>query len=196
MEHIDMAEFLVPERSGVVMRECILDETLPDDHLARFVWEVLESLDLGEIEARYRSIRSGAGRPAYHPRLLAALWIYGMTQGFETAAAIAQACTNRDDFRWLAGGLCPCDQTLLNFLAATEVPISCLWEQLLKAMHDAGHIDLSLLAEDGTKLRANASSRSFHTAAEIDAIIEKLRAEITQKAEQLVAPDQPAIFSG
>lgn len=184
-----MAQFLVPQRAAVVMRECTLEETLPAGHLARFVWDVLKSFDFSEIEALYRSIHAGAGRPPYHPRMLAALWIYGMTQGVETAAGIAEACTNRDDFRWLAGGLCPCHQTLLNFLSATKGPVRSLWEQVLKAMHEAGHIDLSVLAEDGTKLRANASRRSFHTSDEIDAVIERLRAKMAQKVEEVVAPD-------
>jgi transposase len=184
-----MAQFLVPQRSAVVMRPCTLEETLPKGHLARFVWDVLESIDFNEVETLYRSIHGGAGRPPYHPRVLAVLWIYGMTQGLETAAAIAKACTNRDDFRWLAGNLRPCAQTLLNFLSATKEHVSSLWEQVLKEMHRAGHIDLSVVAEDGTKLRADASTRSFHAVEEIDAIIERLRARIAQKIQEIVNPE-------
>lgn len=185
-----MAYFLVPQRAVIVMRPCILEETVPKGHLTRFIWSVLESLDFQEIEARYSSVRKGTGRPPYHPRMLAALWIYGMTQGLETAAAIAEACTLRDDFRWIAGSLSPCDQTLLNFLSATKEAHPILWEQVLKAMHAAGHIDLSALAEDGTKLRANASKRSFHSADEITSIIEKLKVQIAQKIAEIVDPQQ------
>lgn len=157
---------------------------MPAQHPARFIWQVLSSLDFSGLETRYVSVRVGAGRPPYHPRLLAALWIYGMTQGLETAAAIARACAIRDDFRWLAGGLSPSDQTLLNFLTGSEAGLASIWTQVLKAMHQAGHIDLSAIAEDGTKLRANASPRSFHVAADIEAVIGTLEAEITATLKQ------------
>ena len=185
-----MARFLVPQRASVVMRECTLEETLPEGHLARFVWDALESLDFSEIEALYRSNYGGAGRPPYHPRVLAALWVYGLTQQVETAAALAKACTNRDEFRWLAGGLCPSDQTLLNFLSAAKSHVPSLWAQLLRAMQEAGHIDLSILVEDGTKLQADASFRSFRTADEIKAVIDDLRTKIAAKVDEILAPEQ------
>jgi transposase len=184
-----MAHFLVPQRLKVVTRPCILEETLPAGHLARFIWSVFELLDFSEIEALYLSVQKHSGRPPYHPRVLSALWIYGMTQGMETASEIAEACTLRDDIRWLAGGLSPCDQTLLNFLSTSKEKLPSIWEQLLKAMHAAGHIDLSLLAEDGTKLRVNASNRSFHGAKEIAAVAEKLRGEIARALEEVVSPE-------
>jgi transposase len=183
-----MAEFLVPQRSTLPRREASLEEILPKRHLVRFVWKVLESMDFSAMEKLYVSMPGGRGRPPYHPRVLAALWIYGMTQGLETATAIAKACTIRDDFRWLAGGLFPCDQTLLNFLRMAQDTLPSIWVQVLKAMHHAGHIDLSTLAEDGTKLRANASPRSFHPAQEIDAVIEQLKVLVAQKLQELVPP--------
>ena len=170
----------------MVRRQGTLETLVPDGHLARFVWQGLLTLDFSGLEAGYRSVQGGPGRPPYHPRLLAALWIYGMTQELETAAAISMACTLRDDFRWLAGGLHPSDQTLLNFLAEGEA-LSSIWVQVLQAMHQAGHIDLSAVAEDGTKLRANASPRSFHTAAEIDAVIEQLKVRIADRLQRLAS---------
>lgn len=128
---------------------------------------------------------AGPGRPPYHPRVLAALWIYGMSEGLETAAGIAKACKIRDDFRWLTGGLSPSDQTLLNFLTGSEAGLASIWAQALKSMHQAGHIDLSVIAEDGTKLRANASPRSFLTVADIGAVIEKLKMQIADKLSQI-----------
>lgn len=190
-----MAAFLVPCRSRPVRRQGALETLIPEGHLARFIWQVLSRLDFSGLEAGYRSVHEGPGRPPYHPRVLAALWIYGMTQGLETAAMISTSCTLRDDFRWLAGDLHPSDQTLLNFLAQGEA-LASIWVQVLQAMHRAGHIDLSAIAEDGTKLRANASPRSFHTAAEIDQVIEQLKGCIAEKVKALAAeageaPQQP-----
>jgi transposase len=179
-----VARFLVPRRWTVVRRQSTLEATLPERHPARFVWDVLAAVDFSEVEARYASIQGGPGRPPYHPRVLAALWIYGMTQGIETAARIAEACRVRDDCRWLAGGLQPSDQTLLNVLEMQPM-LSALWAQVLRAMHAAGHIDLSAIAEDGSKLRANASPRSFHTAEEIEVVIAKLEAGLKDRLAQL-----------
>lgn len=176
-----MAAFLVPRRSASVRWRGTLEGLLPEQHAARFIWQVLSSLDFSELEERYSSVWAGPGRPPYHPRVLAALWIYGMSEGLETAAAIAKACRIRDDFRWLTGGLSPSDQTLLNFLTGSEVGLASIWGQVLMSMHQAGHIDLSVIAEDGTKLRANASPRSFFTASDITALVERLKAQIADK---------------
>jgi transposase len=173
-----MARFLVPQRSRIVRWRGALDGLLPVDHLARFIWQVLTSIDFSDLEATYRSIAGGPGRSPFHPRVLVALWTYAMTQGMEEATAIAEACRLRDDFRWLAGGLCPSDQTVLNLLTRTQDRLLSIWEQLLHAMHEAGHVDLSAVAEDGTKLRANASHASFHTADEIASIVKQLRSEL------------------
>ena len=93
-----MARFLVPRRSAIVRRQSTLEALLPPGHLARFIWEKLLAVDFSDAEARYSSVQGGPGRPPYHPRVLVALWIFAMTQGLETAAAIAEACTLRDDF--------------------------------------------------------------------------------------------------
>jgi transposase len=188
-----MARFLVPQRSRMVRWRGALDGLLSDDHLARFIWQVLTSIDFSDLEATYRSIEGGPGRSPFHPRVLVALWTYAMTQGMEEATAIAEACRLRDDFRWLAGGLCPSDQTVLNLLTRAQGRLLSIWEQLLRAMHDAGHVDLSAVAEDGTKLRANASPPSFHSADEIAGIVKQLRGEFEERiAEANAGPDGPA----
>ena len=151
----------------------------------RTIWEILLA-DFRELEGTYRSVVGGPGRPPFHPRVLAALWVYGMTQGLETAPVIAAACGMRDDFRWLAGGLHPCDQTLLNFLKRAQVVIRSVWVQILQTMHREGHIDLSVIAEDGTKLRADASPRSFHTAEEINVVLARLEAGIAERFARAV----------
>ncbi len=178
-----MAAFLEPCRSTFYRWQGTLDDLLPKHHLARFMWEVLLSLDFDSMEAQYKSVNGGPGRPPYHPRVLAGLWIYGMSQGLETAAGIAEACKQRDDFRWVAGGLQPCDQTLLNLLKMGE-PLISVWVQVLLGIQGAGLIDLSVIFEDGTKLRANASKRSFHCEQEIQAVIEKLVESIAAKEQE------------
>ena len=181
-----MASFKVPDRSVPVRWRGALDGLLPDDHLARFVWDVLCGLDFSDLEGQYPSVLGGPGRSPYHPRLLAALWIYGMSQGLETAAGIAEACRLREDFQWLAGGLRPVDQTLLNFLTRAQDKLSSLWAQVLRAMQEVGLVDLSLVAEDGTKLRANASPRSFRTLGKIEATIGDLQGRLDARLQQLV----------
>ena len=181
-----MAKFKVPDRSVPVRWRGSLDGLLPVDHLARFAWTVLCSLDFSEMEAWYPSVQGGPGRPPYHPRLLAALWIYGMMQGFETATGIAEACENREDFQWLAGGLSPCYQTLLNFLTRAQDKLSSFWVHVLQAMQNAGLIDLSLISEDGTKLRANASPRSFRTLDKIGIVIENLQKQLDARLKRVV----------
>lgn len=180
-----MARFKVPDRSVHVRWRGALEGLLPDDHLARFIWNVLCGIDFDELEGQYASVQGGPGRSPYHPRLMAALWIYGMCQSLETAAGIAEACRNREDFQWLAGGLRPCDQTLLNFVTHAQGELASVWVQVLKAMHEVGLVDLSLVAEDGTKLRANASPRSFRTLDKISATIKEIEEQLDTRLKQI-----------
>jgi transposase len=152
---------------------------LPENHAARFLWRVLDAIDFSKLEGCYKSTSAGPGRSPFHPRMLVALWVYGLMEGLETAAELARACESRDDFRWLAGGLRPSDQTLLNLLAHGE-ELDDVFVGALDAMQRRGFIDLSLIAEDGTKLRANASRHSFRSAAEIDKVIDGLSARIAE----------------
>ncbi|MCK6574185.1 transposase [Myxococcota bacterium] len=163
-----------------------MDGLLPEEHPARFVWSTLPDLDFGELEAQYLSVQGWPGRSPYDPRLLVALWIYGMMVGLETAAALAESCRLRDDFKWLAGGLYPCDQTLLNIVTRGRTVLVAIWIQLLQAMANAGLIDLSVVVEDGTKVRANAGPRSFHTLDGIAAEIGALKDRLEQRLDRLV----------
>jgi transposase len=173
-----MPRFRHPDRHLRVQIDAELDAMLGEDHLARFIWTVLERSDLSVFEARYRSQPDGPGRSAIHPRLLAALWIYGLSQGMETAAEIARACTQRDDFRWLAGGVHVSDQTLLNFLQASPDGFTRLWQQLLRAMQQDSQLDLSTVFEDGSKVRANASPSSFVTEAQVLKTVSALEVQL------------------
>ena len=79
---------------------------------------------------------------------------------------------------------------MLNLLAKGQ-ELASIWVQVLQAMHQQGHIDLSVILEDGTKLRANASQRSFHTAKEIEERLDKLRARLEKKLELLSSGAEP-----
>lgn len=178
-------QFKVPDRTRAVRWQGALDGLIPRDHLARFVWEILSSLGFREIEAKYPSTQGGPGRPPYHPRLLAALWIYGLSVGLETAADISDACVMRDDFTWLAGGLHPCDQTLLNFLTRAQRGLASVWTRVLLAMQRAGHVDISVIFEDGTKLRANASPGSFHGLDKIKSTVVMLEQKLAERLQSI-----------
>jgi transposase len=180
-----MARFKEPDRSLPVRWRGALEGLLPDDHLARFIWSVLLSLDFSDLEQQFPSVRGGPGRSPYHPRLLAALWIYGMSQGLETAAGIAEAIRIREDFQWIAGGQHPCDQTLLNFITRTVGTLASIWIQVLQALHAAGLVDLSLIAEDGTKVRANASPRSFKTGQKITTVIGEIEKRLNARLQEV-----------
>jgi transposase len=184
-----MPRFLHPDRRLRVQVDAELDATLGEDHLARFIWTALEGIDLSVLEARYRSRADGPGRSAIHPRLLAALWIYGLGQGMETAAEIARACTLRDDFRWLAGGVHVSDQTLLNFLQASPDGFAQLWQQLLQALQRNAPLDLSAVFEDGSKVRANASPSSFVTEAKLQKTVSDLEERLAVAKAAAAAGD-------
>ena len=78
---------VVPNRSQMELRPVDLESLLPPDHVARAVWEFVESLDLSPLYAEVQSVEGGAGRPAIDPRIYMALWLYATIEGVGSARA-------------------------------------------------------------------------------------------------------------
>jgi transposase len=126
-----------------------------EDHLAGFVLSlVLESLDLGEIEACYASER---GQPPYDPAMMTALLLYAYCNGVYASRRIAKAARERVDFMSIVG-LDPQDfRTVSDFRKRHLKALAGLFGQVLRLCEQAGLAKLGHVALDGTKIKANAS---------------------------------------
>jgi transposase len=134
-----------------------LDEWLPQEHLARFIAELVdEHLDLTRIHAGYTE---GRGAPPYDPRLMVRVLLYGYTTGARSSRALEKACVEDVATRWLAAGAAPDYRAIARFRRRHLSALGHLFVQALALCQAAGMVRLGRVALDGTKLRANASRR-------------------------------------
>ena len=135
-----------------------LQEWLPEDHLARFVADVCNELDLSAIYAEYER-SDGRGLSAYHPLLLIRLLVYGYSIGVTSSRAIEKASYDNLAFRYLAANQHPDHDTIASFRQEHLESLAGLFVQALRLCSKAGLIKLGSIAIDGTKILANASTR-------------------------------------
>jgi transposase len=149
-----------------------LRDWLPSDHLAWFVLDVVDQLDLGPFLKAYRA--DGHGRAAYAPRMLLAVLLYGYCTGIRSSRQIERRCQEDIAFRILAGNTTPDHVTIARFRVRHEQALAGLLVQSLKLCAAAGLVRLGLVALDGTKIEANAAAAANRTQATLELQVAKL----------------------
>ena len=164
-----------------------IQEWLPEGHLARFVSEVVDELDLAAIEERYNEER---GCPPYHPRMMVKVLVYGYCTGTYSSRRLQAKLAEDVAFRYLAAGNQPDFRTLSDFRKEHGTGLAGLFEQVLKLCQKTGLVKLGRVAVDGTRLKANASK---HKAMSYGRMVEKeaeLKREIQELLERAEAIDR------
>ena len=133
-----------------------LDEWLPDGHLARFVSDVVDGLDLTEMLASYDSPES-KGAPPYHPRMLLKVLIYGYATGTFSARKLAAKCIDDVGYRYLSAQQTPDFRTFIKFRTRHLEFFGNMFVQVVGFAQESGLVKLGHLSIDGTKVKANAS---------------------------------------
>ena len=155
-----------------------LREWLPDDHLAYFISDVVDQLDLSEITARYE--RESRGGPPYHPRMMVKVLLYGYCVGVASSRRIAQRLHEDIAFRVLAANNTPDFRTISDFRKDNLDTLSGLFLQVLALCQQAGLVKLGHVALDGTKVRANASKHKAMSYGRMREKEEQLSAEVEE----------------
>ena len=156
-----------------------IQEWLPEHHLARFVSEVMDELDLSAIEERYTEER---GYPPYHPRMMVKVLVYGYCTGTYASRRLTAKLIDDVAYRYLAAGNQPDFRTISDFRKEHGAALSGLFQQVLKLCRKAGLVKLGRVAIDGTKVKANASK---HKAMSYGRMVEKERDLKREVAEML-----------
>jgi transposase len=130
-------------------------EWLPEDHLAWFVIDVVDELDLDEFDEPYR--HDGRGAAAYAPSMMVALWLYAYCVGEQSSRRIERRCVEDVAFRVVAANQNPDHCTIARFRQRHAEALCGLFAQVLACCAAAGLVRVDLVAVDGTKMRANAS---------------------------------------
>lgn len=155
-----------------------LEELVPADHPARFLRDLVRTLDLSALGLA--PVEPGPGRPTYAPALLLSVWLYGYFLRIYSARALEAACYDHLGMLWLAGGHHPDHNTLWRFVKANRAALKALFRQSVQVAHHCGLIGLVLHAVDGTKLEAACSRRTSWRQAALTRALARLEAQIEE----------------
>ena len=178
------------EPDQVMLLPASLQDWLPKGHLAYFINDTVEALDLRAFYARYAG--GGARNQPFHPAMMVKVLVYGYATGVFSSRKIERRLHEDLAFRMLAAGNFPKHRTIRDFRALHLQELSELFVQVVKLARELGLVKLGTVAIDGTKLKANASrhkamsyERMQQAEAELKAQIDALlqRARSTDEAE-------------
>jgi len=169
-----------------------VDEWLPQRHLARFVVEVIDGLDLLAMSRRYR----GTGSASYHPALLLGILVYGYATGVFSSRKLERATYDSVAFRFIAANDHPDHDTIATFRRRFLKEIEGLFVQVLELAREMGMLKMGTVALDGTKIHANASRHSALSYEHAGQIAEQLKAEVAELLARAEAADQADVPDG
>ena len=132
-----------------------IKDWLPDGHLARFIGDVTQEMDLKPLLSRYRN-GDGRGLSAYNPVMMLRLILYGYCVGKRSSRQLEKATYDEVPFRYLAGNQHPDHDTIAAFRKEHLASLGDLFVEVLKLCCEAGMVKVGQVAIDGTKMRANA----------------------------------------
>src|SRR4029453_10660648 len=173
--------FLRAERDQPFLLPPDLRDWLPDAHLAWFILDVIDQLDLAPFYRAHRA--DGHGHPAYDPETLLGVLLYGYCLGVRSSRQLERRCHEDIAFRVLAANQAPDHVTIARFRARHEQALAGFLVDSLKLCAAAGMVRVGTLALDGTKLAANASDKANRTH-------DKLEAEVAEILRQAAEADQ------
>ena len=167
-----------------------VQEWLPEDHLARFIAEIVGKLDMSCLRAGY----SGRGVAAYQPEMLVALLFYGYATGIFSSRKLERATYDSVAFRYIAANQHPEHDTIATFRRRFVTEVRACFEQILLIAAESGMLKIGRVSIDGTKVKANASKHhalSYAHAGKLERRIKNEIERLMRMAEKADAADVP-----
>ena len=155
-----------------------VQDYLPEDHLARFVVEIVDQLDLSHLSAVY----TGRGSKPFHPAMLVSLLFYGYATGVFSSRKLEKASYDSIAFRYVCANSNPDHDTINSFRQRFLQELAALFVEILVVAEAMGLVKLGTVSLDGTKIKANASK---HKALSWD-YAKRLEAQLKQEVEELM----------
>src|SRR5246127_4009751 len=174
-----MSNFRTIDRESGFLLPPSVDEWLPENHLARFVVEVVDGLDLRAMSGSYR----GSGSASYHPRMLLGILVYGYATGVFSSRKLERATYDSVAFRFIAANEHPDHDTIATFRRRFLQEIEALFVQVLLLAREIGVLKMGTVALDGTKIHANASRHSALSYEHAGKIETQLQAEAADQGD-------------
>jgi transposase len=171
-----MSNFILADRKTDYLLPPSVDDWLTQDHLARFVVEVIDGLDLSNLTRQY----AGRGSKAHHPATLLAMLVYGYSTGVFSSRKLEMATYDSVAFRYIAAGSHPDHDTLATFRRRFIDELAGLFVQVLEMAKEMKLLKMGTVCLDGTKIHANASRHSALSHGHIVKLEEQLKAEVQE----------------
>jgi len=187
-----MGNFVGIDRDTDFLFPPSMQDWLPEDHLARFVVEVVDQLDLSELTRQY----AGRGSQAHHPAVLLSLLIYGYSTGVFSSRKIERATHDSIAFRYLAANTHPDHDTIATFRRRFLPQFEALFVQVLLLAREMKLMKLGWIVLDGSKVKANASKHKALSYAHAKKIEAQLKGEVSALTAQAEAADQARVAEG
>jgi transposase len=168
-----------------------LEDLIPQDHLARSIWEGVERLDLSPFYARIKVIEGEPGAPAIDPKILITLWLYAITQGVNSAREIDELRVAHIAYMWICGGVCLNYHTISDFRTDYEQELDELMTQVVKQLDAAGLVELSTQGQDGMRVRASAGAASFRRQPTLEKALEQAQSRAVEVGQKGQAESDP-----
>jgi transposase len=170
--------FLSCDRDQELLLPPSLREWLPEDHLAWFVLDAVDEIDLSAFYGAYRE--DGWGRAAFEPQMMVALLLYAYAVGERSSRGIERRCREDVAFRVIAANRIPDHATIARFRARHEQALAGTFTQVLALCSQAGLVSVGVVALDGSLLAGNASPGATRSYASIRDEVERMLAEAAQ----------------
>ena len=187
-----MPNFIQTDRKTDYLLPPSVDDWLNEDHLARFVVEVVDQLDLSNLTRQY----AGRGSKAHHPATLLAILVYGYATGVFSSRRLERATYDSVAFRYIAAGTHPDHDTLATFRRRFLDELAGLFVQVLEVALEMKLLKLGTVCLDGTKIHANASRHSALSHGHIEKLEVQLKAEVQDLFAQAESADQANVPDG
>lgn len=189
-----MKNWVLVDREQALLLPPSVDELLPEGHLARFVVDVVDKLDLSPIMAKYE--RAGRGSTPYHPAMMVALLFFGYATGTMSSRRIERACHEHIAFRYIAAGAYPDHGTICEFRRRHLKELSALFVQVLVMAREVGVLKVGSIAIDGTKVKANASKHAAVSYKRAKQIEDELTVEVERLMKMAEEADNTPVAEG
>ena len=187
-----MSKFTAADRQTDYLLPPSVDDWLNQDHLARFIVEVIDQLDLSKLTREY----AGRGSKAYHPATLLGILVYGYITGIFSSRRLEQATYDSIAFRFIAANLHPDHDSLATFRRRFLDELSDLFLQVLKMATEMKVLKVGNISLDGSKFEANASRHSALSHGHIEKLEVQLKAEVQELLALAEQADQADIPTG
>ena len=182
--------FVQVDRETLYLLPPSIQDWLPEKHLARFVVEIVEQIDLQPLKASY----CGRGSQPYNPEMLVALLFYGYATGVFSSRNLERSTYDSVAFRYIAANTHPDHDTIASFRKRFLPQLAKIFVEILAIAREMKVFKLGKVSIDGTKIEANASKHkalSYGHACKLEKQLEAEVAELLQKAESADNADIP-----